>query len=284
MRRLAWSIVLAPAVAVAGDAVPPEVPDVLGVTATATSTLAAKGKAFDPWFALGGDPTKFWCEGKSDEGVGEALVLKLSAPTKIESLVLRAGVWRSPELFAANNRITELDVVTDDGRVKKVKLNDRREDVDVSLGRAPVTELRLEIAAVAKGKLDDTCISGVELHTSPPTSIVLGADAAAAAALAPAFAKVWHAFGACDEKALGAQLQFPFSYGETGRAKHYANAKAVRKACKDGAFSSFQPATASLHLRSTAPGKVVVATDTLEWRFALAAGAWKLTNLVDDTH
>src|SRR5262249_49178385 len=137
----------------------PQMPALLGVTVTASSS--AKGD--EPWYALyRGDPTKFWCEGRTDEGIGESLELKLSSPTKLDSIVIRAGVWRSPELFEQHNRISEMDVVTDDGRVKKVKLNDARENVEVSVGRGQVSSLKLEIASVVKGKkVNDTCISGI---------------------------------------------------------------------------------------------------------------------------
>jgi hypothetical protein len=268
-------IVATSAVASAGEDVP-SVPATVTVTASATSTLKDKHKTYDAWYALGADPTKFWCEGKPDEGIGEALVLTFATPVKIDSLTLRAGVWRSSELFHANNRITALDVVTDNG-VKKVTLREEREDVDVAIGGAAVTKLELRIASVAKGKLNDTCISGVELHTSPESSIVL-VDAAAPT-LAPAFAKVWRAFGDCNEPALRAQLVFPFRYGDT---KRYADAKAVRKACKDLAFTSFMQSQ-SLHVKFEAPGKVRIEADTLEWHFALDHGTWKLVSLVDQT-
>jgi hypothetical protein len=267
------------AIASAGDDVP-SVPATIAVTASATSTLSDKHKTYDAWYALGSDPTKFWCEGKPDEGIGEALVLTFATPIKIDSLTLRAGVWRSPELFRANNRITTLEVVSDNG-VKKVTLHEEREDVDVAVGGGPINKLELRIAAVTKGKLNDTCISGVELHTSPESSVVL--VGAAAPDLGPAFAKVWRAFGDCDERTLRAQLQFPFRYGDTTRAKRYADAKAVRKACKDLAFTSFTPQQPSLRVKAEAPGKVQISADTLEWHFALDRGAWKLVSLVDQT-
>jgi len=268
--------------ATADDA--PSLPAAIGVSVSATSTLVAKSKTYEAWYALGVDPTRFWCEGKSDEGIGEALVLKLSAPTKLDSLVIRAGVWRSPELFRANNRITELDIVTDDGRVKKVALREEREDLEVSLGRAPVSELRFEIAKVAKGRMNDTCISGIDLHPAGGGAIVLGADATAASALEPTFAKAWHAFDTCDEVGLRAVVKLPFVRGEVGtRGKRYADAKAVRKGCKAGEFSTFVLHPDTPHVKSEAPGKLMLENDTLEWHFVLDGHAWKLASLVDQT-
>jgi hypothetical protein len=258
----------------------PAVQPTLTVTASATSTLSQKGKTYEAWYALGGDPTKFWCEGKPDEGIGEALVLKLAVATTIESLTLRAGVWRSPELFHANNRITELTIVTDDGRTKKVPIREERENVDVALGGAPVKQLELRIAAVTKGKADDTCISGVELHTNPASGLVLVTTSAPA--LADELAKVWRAFGDCTEAALRTEVQYPFALDETWtHAKHYKDAKALRKACKDGAFSTFEIHTTSLQVKTEGPNKASLQDEVLVWHFALVSGAWKLASLED---
>jgi hypothetical protein len=246
----------------------PAVPPIAGITATATSS--AKGG--EPWYALGSDPTKFWCEGSSGDGVGEALVLRLAEPMHVTSLRVRAGVWRSPELFRAYNRITELNVVTDSGLSKKVVMREERENVDIAIGRDPVRELRLEIAAVAKGKTNDTCISGVDIRTDPASAVVLGE--ALPSSLADAFGRVWRAFAACDDKALGSQLQFPFVAN-----RRFADAKGVHAACKTGAFREFQPRDASLVIKPESPGKVALTAGALEWHFVLAGGAWRLASL-----
>src|ERR1051326_6991679 len=90
----------------------PELPPVLGVTVTATSTL----KRTEPWFVVGGDPKKLWCEGGADDGTGDALTITLAPAAPVESLTIRAGVWQSPELFASHNRITEPTVTTHGGK------------------------------------------------------------------------------------------------------------------------------------------------------------------------
>ncbi len=251
----------------------PDVPRVLGVTATATSTA----KTRDPAFVLDSHPTKMWCEGKADEGVGEALVLKLAGPTRIDSLTIRAGVWQSPELFHAANRITQLRVVTDDGKDQIVKFREERENVDVAIGRT-VSEIRLEIAAVAKGKVNDSCISGVDIHADPDAAVVPGMSSTAQYALEPAFAKTWTALATCDEAGLRAQLAFPFVF-----VHRFADAKAVRKACKDKQFAAFEDDKLSLHVKAPAPGSLVLATDKLEWHFVVAGKSWRLASLVDLT-
>lgn len=250
---------------------PPEVPHPLGVTASATSTAAKR----DPAAVLGSDPTKLWCEGKADDGLGETLTLKLAAPTSVASLTIRAGVWQSPELFHAANRVTELHVTTDDGFDKTVKFREERENVDVSIDRT-VSELHLQLAAVAKGKVNDTCISAVDIHTDPASTVIVGLDAASGAALDPAFVKAWRALKSCDPTRIAANVQFPFTYG--GK---YADAKSVVKACKAGAFTAFLAPDLALRLKAPAHGQMSLLTDTLEWQFAASGKTWKLARLVD---
>jgi len=257
---------LPPIAITVADADIPVVPPILGLTASATSS--AKGD--EPWYALGGDPTKMWCVGGA--GVGDALLLHLAEPTRIQSLVLRAGAWRSNDSFHAHNRITQIRVVPDTGESKTVSVSEERVNVDVAMGRAPVREIRLEIAATATGKINETCISGVELVTDPATTTVLGE--ASPSSLATAFATLWRAFASCDDKAFQAGLQFPFV------ASHdFADAKAVRAACKSGAFSDLRAHQAAPFVRTESPGKAVVVAGKLGWHFVLAGNAWRLASL-----
>jgi hypothetical protein len=246
----------------------PEVPPILGLTASATSSA----KGYEPWYALGGDPKKMWCEGRADDGVGEALVLHLAEPTHIQSLVLRAGAWRSDDSFRAHNRITQIRVVTDTGGSKTVSLSEERVNVDVAMGRDRVQEVRLEIAAVTKGKTNDTCISGVELKTDPASTVVLGE--APSSSLANAFAKVWRAFASCDDKAFQAALQLPFV-----TSHRFGDAGSVRAACKSGEFADFRPNQVSPFVRAESPGKAAVIAGKLEWHFVLVGNAWRLASL-----
>jgi len=246
-------------------------PRVIGVTATATTTA----KSRDAAYVLGSDPTKMWCEGKPDEGVGEQLTLRLAAPTRVDVLTLRAGAWQSAELFRSYNRITELRIVTDDGKDQTVKLREEREDVDVKIGRT-VGEIRFEIAAVAKGKVNDTCISGVDFHTDPAATAVPGLDVDAQNALQPAFTKMWNAVATCDLKGLVTQLKWPFVAGH-----RYSDVKSFQKACKDNAFAQFTAGDPPLRVKSLGTGALMFAADKLEWHLVYAGKAWRLAKLVD---
>ena len=154
----------------------PETTRITVVTSvTATSTLAAKSpNAYAPARVLeladiehDLPPSSAWCEGKPDEGIGEGVTLAFAAPTKIKEVVLRAGFWKTEKLFRANNIVTGVELRTDDGRKKSVALPAKLEVVTVALGGAAVRELTVSIARVKKGKMNDSCLSNVEVHTDP---------------------------------------------------------------------------------------------------------------------
>src|SRR5262249_1526543 len=171
---------------------------------TATSTLASKSPStYAPARVLDladvehdMPPSSAWCEGKPDEGLGEGVTIALAAPTKIAEVVLRAGFWKTEKLFRANNIVTGIELRTDDGRKKSVALPAKPEAVTVALGGAAVRQLTVSIAKVKKGKMNDSCLSGVEIHTDPESVIVLGMDPALAAAIP----RAERALATCDAK------------------------------------------------------------------------------------
>src|SRR5262249_60682590 len=97
---------------------------------------------------------------------------------------------------------------TDDGRKKAVSLPAKPEPVTVALGGGPVSQLTVAIAKVKKGRMNDSCLSNVEVHTSPESVVVLGMDPALAAAIP----LTQRARPSCDAKKLGEVVAFPFAW------------------------------------------------------------------------
>lgn len=289
------ALMVVPAVA-AGDE--PEVTHITVVTSvTATSTLASKNPSTyaaarvldlaDVEHDM--PPSSAWCEGKPDEGIGEGVTLAFAAPAKIKEVVLRAGFWKTEKLFRANNIVIGVELRTDDGRKKAVSLPAKPEPVTVALGGGPVRELTVSIAKVKKGKMNDSCLSGVEVHTEPESVLVLGMDPALAAAIP----RAERALARCDAKQLSEVVAFPFSwaplYGEDGdrenQGEHrvtYATAAAMATACKDEEDRRATPHGRVPGVDATTKGDVVYLTDgscgaeCLQWGFTKKAGGWKL--------
>jgi hypothetical protein len=231
----------------------PRLPRVIGIRdVTASSTFADRSRkdlygawrtvAFAQQFDEAADlyvPVTAWCEGKPDEGVGETVTITLAAATRIDAIKIAAGVWKSAKLFAANNQITALEV-TLDGKTTRVVPAAARTWLEVPIGR-PVTTLAIKIAEVKKGKMNDSCLSGIELvQGGEAMSPLTGLDSAAAATDLPrALAALQAALTAPGRPGLDKLLEFPFVVhdasgffsGAPGPITH-AGWKAVDAACR----------------------------------------------------
>jgi hypothetical protein len=282
----------------------PKLPDLIAIRdITATSTFADKKGMYAAWRTVGYDgvldaktqvylPTTAWCEGKPDEGIGEGVTLTFAAPTRIDEISIAAGVWKSEQLFASNNRITSLDLVVD-GKATTVHPAATREWLDVPIGRE-VSTISIKIAAVTKGKMNDSCLSGISLvRKSGDYATVIGVDAHAIAELPRVITKLNQTLGANDLAGLDKLVDFPFTLY---KVKH-ASVKSLEVACRRqeaaGTFDSATPTCpAPLSMRpgddrvafvsSPEPATVEIAfpgqRDVQDvWRLRWHDGAWHLS-------
>jgi len=190
-----------PAGAISRDVLPSLPPLAAVREVTATSTYADKRGMYAPWRTLVYDqtndatgtivPTTAWCEGKPDAGIGETLTIRLARPTPISRIRIAAGVWLTPQLFDSNNHITALEVALD-GKTVKVAPPGKREWTAVAVG-APVSTIAIRIAAVDRGKMNDSCLSAIVLERDGEVVVpVRGIDGAALDELPRALAKLLH--------------------------------------------------------------------------------------------
>lgn len=274
--------------------------------ATASSTYPDKAKkdSYAAWRILDFDtvdnaglevPPNAWCEGKPDEGIGENVTLSLAAPTNVDELKIATGVWLNQKLFDSNNRITALSVSIDGAAPIKVSPPAKREWVTVKVGKA-ISSIKLTIDGVAKGKMNDSCISGVELVVDGEVPSVARIDATALAALPAFYAAIQKSLSDPARTGLDALVAFPFSYalsdwfldGSNRKTQKFANAKALAAACKkssptcpsgpntggrDEAASVSSPGANLLTVRFSSRREVIDV-----WHLAWKGGAWKLVS------
>lgn len=215
---------------------------------TATSTFADKKNMYAPWRVIDwmdgaeqpGDlprPTTAWCEGKPDEGVGEGVTIVLASPTKVDKIQIAGGVWLTEKLFKGNNYVKSVAISFDGAAAKKVALPNERAWVDVKVGKA-ISKIEIKLDAVTKGKMNDSCISGITLHKGDDQlSILRGLDPAAAAALQKGIIAIYDALA--QPKKLEPLLWFPLSVEDSsmwgfGNAPVFThkNFKSVEAACR----------------------------------------------------
>lgn len=281
----------------------PKLPDLIAVSdVTATSTFVDKRGMYAAWRTLSYDavmdektqaylPTTAWCEGKPDEGIGEGITISFASPTRLDEIQIAAGVWRSQQLFSSNNRITSLDIVVD-GKTTKVQPAATRKWLTVPIGAA-VSTIAVKIGAVTKGKMNDSCISGISLvRNTGDYATVIGIDAAAVAELPRVLAKLQSTFGAADGAGLAALVDFPFAMPK----QKYGSLRSLEAACTSAAGHEVDPSKCPTPIPFRAgDDRVAVvnspAAATVEitfpsqrnvqdvWQLRWHDGAWRLTSI-----
>lgn len=278
------------------------------VSATSTYPDKSKKDLYGAWrvleYELAGDPMQgipktAWCEGKPDEGVGEGITINLLAPTKIENLLIATGVWLTPKLHKANNQITSLAISLDGRAPKKVAAaTEHGEWTEVPVGKA-VSSIKITIDAVKKGKMNDSCISGVQLGgESISLGVVRGLDAAAVAALPAAYDAIAKAIASPSLAGLDKHLAFPFTYESSDwffednhKPVKHASWKSIETACKKkkigcpsgphiggrGDYDARVEGAGNGAVTITFPSGREVSD---VWHLVWTKGAWKVTDMI----
>jgi len=246
----------------------------------ASSTLKPKKDQYAPWRAFDMDAVfqeeggatflTGWCEGKKGQGVGEYLEITGNG-IRLNRISIAAGYWKSEKLFKKNNHPTRLTItVTDLGGQQSthdLAVPDGMEMAVLELGSVvEASSIQIAFAEVKKGKLDDTCISNVELWLAEMTVKPFLEMPAAVEDLGALVADLNAALGSCDEAALKTRIKFPLAYKELPaptdeknavKAK-YKKAKDLAKACKKGKAPSPPEEIDFSNTFVEGPGKVMV--------------------------
>jgi hypothetical protein len=244
-----------------------------------------------------------WCEGRSDEGVGETWILTFAGPSRVDVITIAAGVWKSDRLFARNNLPTRLEVAVDGGAPKVVAMPAGRKQVGVEIGSQPVTRIDIKLAGVAKRGINDSCLSSVKLWRGDEAVTPLFGVPVEAAAKLPAVARALaKALLAEDVEAVARMSEFPLSIvtpsdvlgGHQEPVVHASAAaliracKAWRKAGRPDDRTSPCPRWPRLHSEGIAvsgdqDGSVELTSSTSEypgpWKLIWRNGAWKLASM-----
>lgn len=292
---------------------PPRLATPLAVTeVVATSTLPGPPRQPDryapfrvlaPEVALADSPSwtmdapdSAWCEARPDEGTGEAITLKLAGPRAVKSVAVQAGFWKSQKLFSANNRPTRLGLETDDGQKLAVAAPAGRKEAVFKLSGKPISAMTVRILAVAKGRINDTCISRVTVDGL--RSAVVGQDAAAqATALPGAFARIGQDLKGW-QPALKSELAYPFHYedGALGADREWKSYDELSETChadddSSDAMSCPFPPFLDETVKRRGPWYTLVSPGTLRitlyhngecwdsWWLEWGSGTWRLRRI-----
>lgn len=172
-----------------------------------------------------------------------------------------------------------------------------------------VSSITVKLAGIAKGKMNDSCISGIQLiRAGKPLAVVRGVDAAAIAELPAALASIQAALQAPRRAGLDKLLAFPFVLHDVGGffagepdPLTYSSWKALDAACQRADKAAAPTATLScpraadvfaeedrpLAVEPTGPGQLAVhfrghAEVHEVWRLRREGTAWHLAAIDDE--
>ena len=136
----------------------------------ATSTLRGANDAYAAFRAVDDNARTGWCEGRADAGSGERLRIKLAGKVFVQQLRFFAGYHKSKALKAANNMPRKLTVTIDNQAPRDVEVDDTGIAI-VKVG-SDVLEVAVAFGESRPGKMNDTCISEIEVWKSDMTKLI----------------------------------------------------------------------------------------------------------------
>lgn len=132
-----------------------------------SSALAAQGSnTYRARNLVDDQPKTAWVEGKSDNGVGEWIVVDFDQKRTPRSLTIRNGYGKSADIFSKNGRIKDIEIRLSNGKTLRRVLEDTSSSQTINLDDAgSATWLQLVIVSVYPGwKYADTAISELRVN------------------------------------------------------------------------------------------------------------------------
>jgi hypothetical protein len=160
----------------AADAASPRGPmPVDRITVEASSTLApfSDTLTYEVTNMLDGDPSTAWNSDAPDaDGRGEVLTFRFTEPVELSAVRIVNGYAKSPDLFAANHRISRATVRTDNATTEIVLLDVIAEQ-EIALTVGPTAKLEIQVDDVFVGDgfdnpelTADLAVSEIEFWTA----------------------------------------------------------------------------------------------------------------------
>jgi hypothetical protein len=132
-----------------------------------------KHTAYPLTYLVDGDPNTAWVFSGTEAAVKDYKYyhhepyhqwIEIDGHAYADSIRIMNGYNRSPELFARNNRITQIKLIINDKTVKTVDLSDKMGWHEISFPRRLCHSIKLVFTGIRKGSDNDTCISELALY------------------------------------------------------------------------------------------------------------------------
>jgi F5/8 type C domain len=134
----------------------------LKITASASSVrLAVQANTYYPANAIDGKRGTAWIEGVDGPGLGEWIRFDFDREINLHRILIQPGYFKSPAIWAENNRIQTLTAFFSDGTSRDLTFTDRMDSQKVDIGSVKTKWVKLVIKSVYYGTDPDTAISEI---------------------------------------------------------------------------------------------------------------------------
>lgn len=129
---------------------------------------AAQGNIYGPRNLIDGNDKTAWVEGSDGQGLGEFVVLEFDSTRTVRGLTIRNGYAKSPDTFAKNSRVKDIELRFSSGDSIEATLKDQPGPQHVALSQ-PINAkwIELIIRSVYPGsKYSDTAIDEIDIDAN----------------------------------------------------------------------------------------------------------------------
>ncbi|HXM50651.1 MAG TPA: discoidin domain-containing protein [Pyrinomonadaceae bacterium] len=132
----------------------------LKITPSSSSVrLAVQANTYYPANAIDGKRSTAWIEGVDGPGLGEWIRFDFDREINLHRILIQPGYFKSPAIWAENNRIQTLTAYFSNGTSRDLTFTDRMDSQKVDIGSVRTKWVKFVIKSVYYGTDPDTAIS-----------------------------------------------------------------------------------------------------------------------------
>ena len=140
----------------------------LKITASASSIrLAVQSNTYYAANAIDGKRSTAWIEGADGPGLGEWIRFDFDREIVIHRILIQPGYFKSPQIWAGNNRLAVVTAQFSDGSSRELTFTDSMTSQKVDVGAIRTRWVRFVIKSVYYGTDPDTALSEVAFEWEP---------------------------------------------------------------------------------------------------------------------
>jgi len=123
--------------------------------------LAVQSNTYYPANAMDGKRSTAWIEGVDGPGLGEWIRFDFDREINLHRILIQPGYFKSPAVWAQNNRIQTITATFSDGSSRDLNFSDRMDSQKVDVGSVKTRWVKFVIKSVYYGTDPDTAIGEV---------------------------------------------------------------------------------------------------------------------------